>query len=101
MERNIQRIFIIGLGGFQKFNYNTQDLTIYFSSCGPYPDKCDNTIAMFNKNPNPYTLYGALVGGPNKQGKFHDERKDFKQTETACDYNAGFQSAVAGQVYSH
>lgn len=47
--------------------------------------------------PNP-NLYGALVGGPNGQDQYTDDRKDYVSNEVACDYNAGFQSAVAGTV---
>lgn len=50
-------------------------------------------------DPNPYILYGALVGGPDQAGEYNENRKDFKQTEVTCDYNAGFQSAVAGIIF--
>ena len=49
-----------------------------------------------NKGPNPHTLYGALVGGPNKNDQYTDLRTDYVSNEVACDYNAGFQGAVAG-----
>ncbi|MBE9126673.1 MULTISPECIES: glycoside hydrolase family 9 protein [unclassified Coleofasciculus] len=42
-----------------------------------------------------HPLYGALVGGPDRQDKFVDERSNFKMTEVATDYNAGFVGAVA------
>jgi len=47
-------------------------------------------------DPNPSTLYGALVGGPDQNDGYWDDRHDFSKNEVACDYNAGFQSAVAG-----
>ncbi|XP_061338191.1 endoglucanase 11-like [Gastrolobium bilobum] len=36
--------------------------------------------------PNPNVLIGALVGGPNWQDNFEDQRNNFMQTE-ACTYN--------------
>ncbi|CAO3594135.1 unnamed protein product [Absidia cylindrospora] len=45
-----------------------------------------------------YILYGAVVGGPNKDDIFYDERSDWKQTEVALDYNAPFQGLVAYQI---
>lgn len=42
-----------------------------------------------------HTLYGALVGGPDRKDNFKDERSNFKMTEVAIDYNAGFIGAVA------
>jgi len=44
---------------------------------------------------NPFTLYGALVGGPDVDDNYVDDREDYVANEVACDYNAGFQSAVA------
>nr|CAB3263035.1 uncharacterized protein LOC100186903 [Phallusia mammillata] len=48
---------------------------------------------------NPHILYGALVGGPNKNGQYTDDRKDYISNEVAVDYNAGFQSTVAALQY--
>nr|CAB3263574.1 endoglucanase 22 [Phallusia mammillata] len=52
-----------------------------------------------NPAPNPHVLYGALVGGPNLDGEYTDVRDDYVRNEVAVDYNAGFQSAVAGLKY--
>lgn len=36
----------------------------------------------FNKNePNPNVLYGAIVGGPDANDAYNDERTDFQQGE--------------------
>lgn len=53
---------------------------------------------------NPLILYGALVGGPGQDGSYSDVRSDYVKNEVAVDYNAGFQSALAGkcvQVYMY
>jgi len=42
-------------------------------------------------------LYGALVGGPDENDVYVDDREDYVSNEVACDYNAGFQGAVAGK----
>lgn len=49
-----------------------------------------------SSGPNPSTLWGALVGGPDQNDNYADDRSDYISNEVACDYNAGFQSAVAG-----
>jgi hypothetical protein len=46
-------------------------------------------------------LYGALVGGPDSSDSYVDSRQNFQSNEVACDYNAGFQSAVAGKMSVH
>ena len=58
--------------------------------------------SSFNMNqpgPNPHTLFGALVGGPGQNDDYVDKRTDYVHNEVAVDYNAGFQSAVAGKFY--
>ena len=54
--------------------------------------------AQQNPGPNPHTLYGAMVGGPGVNDDYKDDRQDYVHNEVACDYNAGFQSALAGFV---
>ena len=46
--------------------------------------------------PNPNVLTGALVGGPGPNDHFNDKRDDYIQNEVTTDYNAGFQSVLAG-----
>lgn len=86
---------------FTKYIYSMdkwsfRDILFYSSSCPLKPAPC----ASFQMNldaPNPHVLYGALVGGPGKNDDYNDKRTDYVTNEVACDYNAGFQSAVAGK----
>ena len=48
-------------------------------------------------DPNPSILNGALVGGPDMWDNYDDDRQDYVSNEVATDYNAGFQSAIAGE----
>jgi len=48
--------------------------------------------------PNPNVLIGALVGGPDQNDEYNDDRADYISNEVACDYNAGWQGALAGLV---
>lgn len=65
------------------------------SSCPDRPASC--TWNEFNSPaPNPQILYGALVGGPDQNDNYVDDRTDYVKNEVACDYNAGMQSAIAG-----
>lgn len=36
-----------------------------------------------------------MVGGPDQNDVYEDKRTDYTKNEVTCDYNAGFQSAVA------
>jgi len=65
------------------------------SSCKDRPAACD--WSDFNlPTPNPQTLYGALVGGPDRNDGYTDDRADYVSNEVTCDYNCGFQGTVAG-----
>lgn len=67
------------------------------SSCPNRPEPCGQA-AYDNPGPNPQTLYGALVGGPDENDYYEDNRGDYVKNEVATDYNAGFTSALAGLI---
>ena len=37
------------------------------------------------------------MGGPGDNDDYNDHRGDFVKNEITCDYNAGFQGALAGK----
>jgi len=45
-----------------------------------------------------YVLSGAVVGGPDRRGRFYDIRSDWPETEVALDYNAPMLTLAAAQV---
>ncbi|XP_070565078.1 uncharacterized protein [Ptychodera flava] len=67
------------------------------SSCPTPPARCGYSERGYKSpDPNPHVLYGAVIGGPDINDYFADDRTDYVHNEVAIDYNAGFQSAVAG-----
>merc|ERR1712062_964666 len=68
------------------------------ASCNPdHSVHCD--WEDFNTgDDNDSELIGALVGGPDQNDNYNDSRDDYISNEVACDYNAGFQTALAGLV---
>jgi endoglucanase len=52
-----------------------------------------NNIGLPAKNR--HILYGALVGGPDLEDRYQDDRSDYVKNEVALDYNGGFQGALA------
>ena len=85
------RSFVVGFGTNppQKPHHRS-------SSCPVDPNESCGWDDYNNDGPNPNTLWGALVGGPGSDDSYEDDRGDYIKNEVACDYNAGFQSAVAG-----
>lgn len=47
-----------------------------------------------------HILYGAVVGGPQGDTGYAEDRGDYVQNEVATDYNSGFTSAVAA-LFDH
>ncbi|CAL8470908.1 g10450 [Coccomyxa elongata] len=69
------------------------------ASCPPAPIACNAVSAQLSPDPNPNTLYGALVEGPIFSDTFQDVR-NLNQTRVMLEYNAGFQGAAAGLLES-
>jgi hypothetical protein len=46
--------------------------------------------------PERHILYGALVGGADKNDEYHDNVNEYVYSETGLDYNAGLVGALAG-----
>ena len=84
------RSFVVGFG-----NNPPQRPHHASSSCPLAPAQC-NWDQYNSAGPNPQVLNGALVGGPDENDKYADVRSDYIMNEVTTDYNAGFQSAVAG-----
>ena len=70
------------------------------SSC-PTPSGGTCDWNDFNSpNPNPWILYGALIGGTQSHltDAFSDDRGNFVTNEVALDYNCGFQGTLAALI---
>ena len=53
---------------------------------------------FYTGDDNDSELVGALVGGPDQHDQYNDARDDYVSNEVATDYNAGFQTALAGTL---
>jgi hypothetical protein len=84
------RSFVVGFG-------NNPPLQAHHAaaSCPNLPAECD-WDEYNSPDANPQILFGALVGGPGMNDEYEDVRSDYVKNEVACDYNAGFQGAIAG-----
>lgn len=57
--------------------------------------------SLENPTENRHILYGALVGGPNQDGTYEDDRGNFINNEVTCDYNAGFTGLLCKMVQEY
>ncbi len=77
------RSFVVGYG--ENSPKNPHHRTAHGSYTNNIGDPADNR----------HILYGALVGGPNRDDSYSDDRNNYVNNEVACDYNAGFTGALA------
>ena len=86
------RSYVVGFGD----NYPLQPHH-KAAACASPPAQCTWSTFGDTSTNNPHQLNGALVGGPKyANDQFQDIRTDYIMNEVTLDYNAGFQSAVAG-----
>jgi len=84
------RSFVVGFGSTPPLRARHRA-----ASCKNDPaDPCDWKDFDLS-TPNPHVLNGALVEGPDQSDYYEDNRKTHFN-EVRCDYNSGFQGAVAG-----
>jgi len=82
--------FVVGFGS--KYPQNPHHSA---SSCPNPPATCGWN--EYNSAPTANELTGALVGGCRwPDDKYNDARNDYFSNEVTLDYNAGFQSTIAG-----
>ena len=68
---------------------------LHCSSCPLHPAPC-GWNEYNSGGPNPQVLHGALIGSPDENDDYDDRRNDYVKNEVATDYNAAFQSTLAG-----
>ncbi|CAK8689662.1 unnamed protein product [Clavelina lepadiformis] len=68
------------------------------STCPLPPANCSRSV-LDQEQPNAHILHGALVNGPDRNGRFPDKAYDIAHSRVGIDFNAGFQSLAAGLKY--
>jgi endoglucanase len=82
-DNPLKRSLVVGFGT------NPPQHEHHRTAHGIYPSQAGDTDACA------HVLYGALVGGPGASDDYTDQRSNYTNNEVACDYNAGFTSALA------
>ncbi len=86
--------YVVGMGDQypQSWHHRT--------SSGAWNDKWSNIGQTEGEDakPHAHVLYGALVGGPEKDGSYTDNIGQYQFSEVAIDYNAGYTSALCAMV---
>ena len=77
------RSYIVGFGNNSPVNVHHRTAHGSWEGNGQVPES------------NRHIIYGALVGGPNINDEYTDNRSDYVRNEVATDYNAGLVGALA------
>lgn len=93
-DNPLEMSYVVGMGDSypQAWHHRT--------SSGAWNDKWSNIGQTEGEDakPHAHTLYGALVGGPDKTDGYSDNIAQYEYTEVACDYNAGFTAALCAMT---
>lgn len=82
--------YMVGYGTNYPKRIHHRGSSIPSISTHPQPFGCEGGFQSFyySSNPNPNILTGAIVGGPNQNDFFPDERTDYSHSEPATYVNA-------------
>ncbi|PIN07228.1 Cellulase [Handroanthus impetiginosus] len=88
--------YMVGFG--QKYPQHVHHRGSSLPSVRAHPGRigCNDGFQYLNSgSPNPNVLVGAIVGGPDSQDHFADDRNSYQQSEPATYINAPFVGALA------
>ncbi|KAG6581281.1 Endoglucanase 17, partial [Cucurbita argyrosperma subsp. argyrosperma] len=100
-ENPLKMSYMVGYGGRypQRIHHRGSSLP----SIAEHPAKIDCSSgfsAMDSDSPNPNVLVGAVVGGPDQNDGFPDERSDYEQSEPSTYINAPLVGSLAYFAHS-
>ncbi|KAA0044391.1 hypothetical protein IC582_017483 [Cucumis melo] len=100
-ENPLKMSYMVGYGSRypQRIHHRASSLP----SIAEHPAKIDCSSgfsAMHSNSPNPNVLIGAVVGGPDQNDGFPDERSDFEQSEPSTYINAPLVGSLAYFAHS-
>lgn len=88
----IQMSYMVGFGANYPKRIHHRGSSLPSLASHPQAIGCDGGFQPFfySANPNPNILTGAIIGGPNQNDGFPDDRSDYSHSEPATYINAAF-----------
>ncbi|KAM3729354.1 hypothetical protein ACB098_12G005100 [Castanea mollissima] len=89
--------YMVGYGAYFPKRIHHRGSSLPSMASHPQAIGCDGGFQPFyySSNPNPNTLTGAIVGGPNQNDGFPDDRTDYSHSEPATYINAAIVGPLA------
>lgn len=96
-DNPLKMSYMVGYGTKYPKRIHHRGSSIPSLKANPQPIPCQEGFQRFyyTSNPNPNTLIGAIVGGPDKNDNFPDDRTDYSHSEPATYINAGIVGPLA------
>ncbi|KAL7083064.1 hypothetical protein ACP275_14G139300 [Erythranthe tilingii] len=93
--------FMVGYGPRYPLRVHHRGSSLPSISSHPSKIQCSSGFTIMNsQSPNPNILIGAVVGGPDQNDRFPDQRSDYEQSEPATYINAPLVGALAYLAHS-
>ncbi|XVF51413.1 hypothetical protein PTKIN_Ptkin04bG0183400 [Pterospermum kingtungense] len=89
--------YMVGFGSKYPMQLHHRGSSIPSVQSHPSKVGCDDGYSNYysSSNPNPNEHVGAIVGGPDSNDHFNDQRSDYSHSEPTTYINAAFVGAVA------
>ncbi|KAI8526515.1 hypothetical protein RHMOL_Rhmol12G0002900 [Rhododendron molle] len=102
-ENPLKMSYMVGYGAYYPKRIHHRGSSIPSVAIHPQSFGCDGGFQPFfyTANPNPNVLTGAVVGGPNQNDGYPDDRKDYSHSEPATYINAAIVGPLAYFAGSH
>ncbi len=98
-DNGLKMSYVLGMGDSQPSAFHHRTASgihdDHWNDLGKEPDP---TAAEAWQTEYAHTLYGALVGGPDKSGAYKNDVAQYEYSEVAIDYNAGWTAALCAMV---
>ncbi|CAG7867665.1 endoglucanase 1 [Brassica rapa] len=95
-DNPLKMSYMVGYGSKYPHRIHHRGSSLPSVAAHPTKIQCHDGFSMFNsQSPNPNDLTGAVVGGPDQNDQFPDERSDYQRSEPATYINAPLVGALA------
>ncbi|KAG2260476.1 hypothetical protein Bca4012_008405 [Brassica carinata] len=95
-DNPLKMSYMVGYGSKYPRRIHHRGSSLPSVAAHPTKIQCHDGFSMFtSQSPNPNELTGAVVGGPDQNDQFPDERSDYQRSEPATYINAPLVGALA------
>lgn len=100
-DNPLKMSYMVGYGGRYPKRIHHRGSSLPSIKAHPAKIQCSAGFSVMNSAaPNPNLLIGAVVGGPDQNDRFPDQRSDYEQSEPATYTNAPLVGSLAYLAHS-